>query len=69
MMRNVLCLDTGATYSFVAGSANDAMEKMRYTLGLADRSANNAVICETRSGRVLYMEHNGCTYSTVNDKE
>lgn len=63
-MINVLCLDTGATWRFLAATPYEAMEKLKYTLDLNHKD-ENAEICETKSGRCLYMDHSGQTWAVV----
>ena len=60
----VFCLDDGSIYTFLARTAYEAMEKMRYTLNLSRQE--EAVINKTESGRVLYFDHAGKTYSVMN---
>ena len=64
-MINILCLDTGAVWGFSAKTPYEAMQKLKYTLDLnnADPAAE---ICETKSGRCLYMDHSGQTWSVIN---
>ena len=64
MTRTVINLDTGAEYIFTAKTAYEAMQKMIYTLNISGKW--DAVINKTESGKTLYIEHNGNTYSTVN---
>jgi len=64
-MINVLNLDTGATWGFLAETPYEAMEKLRYTLNLQHEDPN-AKINKTESGRCLYMDHSGNTWAVVN---
>lgn len=63
-MVMVLCLDDGYKYFFSARTAYEAMQKMKYTLDLSHKDPG-AVINKTESGRCLWMEHGGNTYSVV----
>ena len=65
-MINVLNLNTGASWGFSADTAYEAMEKLKYTLDLQHKDPN-AKINITKSGRCLYMDHSGNTWSVVND--
>ena len=64
MTRAVINLDTGAEYIFTAKTAYEAMRKMIYTLNISGKC--DAVINKTESGKTLYFEHKGNTYSVVN---
>ena len=64
MTRTVINLDTGAEYIFTAKTAYEAIRKMIYTLNISGKC--DAVINKTESGKTLYIEHKGNTYSTVN---
>ena len=59
----VFCLDDGAMYTFLARTAYEALDKMRYFLNL--KVKDEAVINKTESGRVLWFEHSGKTYSAT----
>lgn len=63
-MIYVTNLDTGAIWGFAAKTAYEAMEKLKYTLDLNHKD-ENAEICETKSGRCLYMDHSGQTWAVV----
>lgn len=60
----VFCLDDGSTAVFLAKSAYDALEKMRYTLDLQNKD-DGAEIKETTSGRCLWFRHSGKIYSAT----
>ena len=60
----VFCLDDGYSYTRLDRTGYEAMEKMRYTLNLSRQE--EAVINKTESGRVLYFDHSGKTYSVMN---
>ena len=64
MFRKVFCLDDGTWYSFSARTAYEALEKMKYTLDLKLKDPS-AVINKTESGKVLWFEHSGKTYSVM----
>ncbi len=63
-MIKVLCLDDGINYYFIAKTPYEAMQKMKYTLDLKEKD-DNAVINKTESGRCLWFDHSGKTYSTL----
>lgn len=60
----VMNLDTGEDYYFVAETPYEAMRKMIYTLNL--KSKCDATINKSRTGKHLYIEHNGHTYAVSN---
>ena len=64
MLKEVFCLDTGKHYWFSARTAYEAMSKMKYTLDLSQRDPE-AKINKTESGRCLYLDHSGKTYSAI----
>ena len=64
MTRTVINLDTGIEYIFTAKTAYEAMQKMIYTLNISGKC--DAEINKTESGKTLYIEHKGNTYSTAN---
>lgn len=66
-MIRVFCLDDGKEYWFSAKTAYEAMQKMKYTLNLANQDTR-AVINKTESGSCLYMEHDGKTYAVINER-
>lgn len=59
---DVICLNDGTTYTFVARTGYEAMQMMKYTLDLA-RKDKGAVINKTKTGLHLWMDHSGKTYS------
>lgn len=59
----VFCLDDGSMYTFLARTAYEALDKMRYYLNL--KGKDEAVINKTEGGRVLWFEHSGKTYSAT----
>lgn len=62
MLHSVVCLDTGATYKFVAADSLDAIKKMLYTADILHKDPN-AVIEKTKSGLHYFLTHNGNTYA------
>lgn len=62
--QKVFCLDDGRMFLFVAKTAYEAMQKMKYTLDMKHNDSS-AVINKTESGKCLYMDHSGKTYSVV----
>ena len=64
-MINIFNLDTGASWSFFAKTPYEAMEKLKYTLDLNHKDPA-AKINKTESGRCLYMDHSGNTWSVIN---
>ena len=60
----VFCLDDGSTFLFLAKTAYEALEKMKYTLDLCEKD-DGAVINKTESGKCLWFEHSGKTYSAT----
>ena len=55
-------METGAIYVFSAESALEALEKMRYTLSLSDKRAEECRINQTASGMNLYLIYKGNHY-------
>lgn len=60
-MYNVRCLDTGVDYLFSGNSAEEVMQKLKYTLDLAGKD-DAAVVYKTKSGLHLVMEHRNKVY-------
>lgn len=58
----VVCLDDQQRFTFQAVTAEEALQKMLYTLNLShmDRAAT---IQQTGSGKHLFMDHGGKTYA------
>ena len=62
--RTVLNLDTGSKYVFTNKTPIEALQSMIYTLNL--KSKCDSVINKTESGKCLYFDYKGETYSTIN---
>jgi len=63
-LHYVICMETSTTYGFLADTAYEALDKMKYTLGVAGKC--DSTINKTESGMHLWMEHNGMTYAVRN---
>lgn len=58
----VVCLDTGVSYTFMAHSPYNALEKMAYYLNIS-HNAKNPLMPDLYD-KTLWFEHNGKTYAT-----
>lgn len=63
-MIEVMNLDTGAIWGFSAKTPYEAMTKLKYSLDLKHIDPD-ARINKTESGRCLYMDHSGNTWSVI----
>ena len=63
--RVVKNLDNGYEYIFANKTPIEALQAMIYTLNL--NAKGNCTINKTVSGKCLYFEYKGETYSTVNN--
>ena len=63
----VKCLESNVSYGFTAKTPYEALQKMKYTLDWK-RKDSKCVINKTLSGRTLWFEHSGKTYSVLNNR-
>lgn len=65
-MREVFCLDTGERFFYSENKTPyEALKGMLYTLNLKYNDPK-AMINKTKSGKCLFFNHNGRTYSVIN---